>query len=76
MAPSAVPLPDSTEIVVKQTKSKTPMEMIMQGTPLPPIPSFTDFELHRHWILEHMVGLSLHQKPDLGRDPAIHYHPP
>ncbi|TID17901.1 novobiocin biosynthesis protein novR [Venturia nashicola] len=56
MAPSAVPVPDSTEIVVKQTKSKTPMEMIMQGAPLPPIPSFTDFELHRHWILEHMAG--------------------
>jgi hypothetical protein len=38
------------------TKQFTPLQAISQGTPLPPVPSFTDFELHRHWILEHMVG--------------------
>jgi hypothetical protein len=59
MAPSAVQA-DSQEIVVKQVKpmEKTALQMISQGISLPPIPSFTDFELHRHWILEHMVGTS------------------
>lgn len=55
MAPSAVAPESTQQVVVKQVKAKTPMEMISQGTPLPPVPSFTDFELHRHWILEHMV---------------------
>jgi len=45
--------------VVKQqaaTKEKTPLQAISQGVSLPPVPSFTDFEKHRHWILEHMAG--------------------
>jgi hypothetical protein len=44
------------------SKQLTPLQLISQGVPLPPIPSFTDFELHRHWILEHMVSpINQHQ---------------
>jgi len=60
MAPSAISsLPTTREVVVKQqaaTKEKTPLQAISQGVSLPPVPSFTDFEKHRHWILEHMAG--------------------
>jgi hypothetical protein len=46
------------EVVAKQnaaTKQLTPLQAISQGVSLPPVPSFTSFEKHRAWILEHMV---------------------
>jgi len=60
MAPSAVSvIPSSAEVIAKQnaaTKELTPLQAISQGTSLPGIPLFTDYEKHRHWILEHMAG--------------------
>ncbi|KAF2418044.1 arad-like aldolase/epimerase [Tothia fuscella] len=60
MAPSAITvLPTTEEVNKKQqlaTKEKTPLQAISQGMCLPGIPSFTDFEKQRHWILEHMAG--------------------
>ena len=38
------------------TKNLTPLQAISQGVSLPGIPSFTSYEKHRHWILEHMAG--------------------
>jgi hypothetical protein len=61
MAPSAVlTVSSSKEVQAKQhaaTKEKTALQAISQGISLPGIPSFTDFEKQRHWILEHM-GMS------------------
>lgn len=41
-----------------ESKSKRPsaIEAISQGASLPPVPSFTDIEKKRQWMLEHMAG--------------------
>jgi hypothetical protein len=62
MAPIATSPPSShvdEEVIAKQnaaTKELTPLQAISQGVSLPGIPSFTSYEKHRHWILEHMAG--------------------
>lgn len=39
----------------QQPKKKTPLELNCQGTPLPGIPTFPSFELHRQHIKEKMA---------------------
>lgn len=65
MAPSAITNieAESTPIMAKaaskdnslESKKKTPLQMISQGTCLPGIPTFVSFQTHRTWILEHMA---------------------
>jgi hypothetical protein len=63
MPPAAItPVSENDEqnIVAKQNsavKHLTALQAISQGTSLPGIPSFTSYEKHRHWILEHMVQI-------------------
>lgn len=64
MAPSAIPITETdaqprpaktvngNEV---QTKAKTPLEMISQGTCLPGIPQHPTFAEHRQWTLEKMA---------------------
>jgi len=40
----------------KNVKGQSPLQAISQGVSLPGIPSFTDIEKHRAWLLEHMAG--------------------
>jgi len=40
----------------KNVKGQSPLQAISQGVSLPGIPSFTDVEKHRAWLLEHMAG--------------------
>jgi len=40
----------------KNVKGQSPLQAISQGVSLPGIPSFTDHEKHRAWLLEHMAG--------------------
>lgn len=40
----------------EQKKKETALEKISQGTPLPGIPRFTDIELQRQYMLNHMTG--------------------
>ncbi|KAF2011179.1 arad-like aldolase/epimerase [Aaosphaeria arxii CBS 175.79] len=59
MSPSAdlptPPLSSCTKVESKQA-SKTPLQLISQGTPLPSIPTFLSFASHRAAILSHMAG--------------------
>ncbi|KAL4906688.1 hypothetical protein BDW74DRAFT_136579 [Aspergillus multicolor] len=41
---------------VTQNKKETALEKISQGTPLPGVPMFTDIELQRQYMLNHMAG--------------------
>ncbi|KAL4990992.1 class II aldolase/adducin N-terminal [Aspergillus falconensis] len=45
---------------VMQNKKETALEKHPQGTPLPRVPMFTDIELQRHHILNHMALMSGH----------------
>lgn len=47
----------NTQAPVQQDEQerKTPLELICQGTPLPGIPTFPSFELHRQHIKEKMA---------------------
>lgn len=45
---------DAVSTIVES--EKTAMEAISQGVPLPGIPTFTEIDKQRRWMLEHMAG--------------------
>ncbi len=56
MAPSATSDLSSASLP-NPVKQMTPLEaMAHRGNALPKIPTFTSFEAHRQWQLEHMAG--------------------
>ncbi|KAF2202836.1 arad-like aldolase/epimerase [Delitschia confertaspora ATCC 74209] len=64
MAPSAVPVEQSSAVAHKQlcttdkesSKELTPLQAISQGVCLPGIPLFSNYDKQRAWILSHMAG--------------------